>query len=337
LIDSPTNFIQTIRKRSLWILVAAIFLSIVGHLTLLLGIPFISFSSAPPIAEDLIIKTELRVEPPQKIQLTNAPKKKAQPKQVNSISAEPLAEAATDGQGEQGALGNQKGQAFRLPESGTYYFDAYLDGQLLQTASLDWITEGNNYRLYINIPYAVVGPFVFESRGSVDAYGIAPAIYWTQRGTKPPRFSRFDRDASGGGKMFFSEKPEFTPDLLPGTQDRFSLMFQLASQLNGSDKIDEAGSIRGIPVVDYDTLEMWQFKSYGEQESEDIPSLGKSINRHYALMQRESSKFKRQVDIWLARDLDWLPGRMRSTESNGRVLELVFKQRAPIDKSKLTN
>jgi hypothetical protein len=82
---------------------------------------------------------------------------------------------------------------------------------------------------------------------------------------------------------------------------------------------------------------MWQFKSYGEHDSDAIPSLGKSPNRHYALMQRESSKFKRQVDIWLARDLDWLPGRMRSIESNGRELELVFKQRAPIDKAKLTN
>jgi hypothetical protein len=54
-------------------------------------------------------------------------------------------------------------------------------------------------------------------------------------------------------------------------------------------------------------------------------------------MQRESSQFKRQVDIWLAKDLDWLPGRMRSLESNGRILELVFKQKAPIDKAKLLN
>jgi hypothetical protein len=129
--------------------------------------------------------------------------------------------------------------------------------------------------------------------------------------------------------MYFSEKPEFTPDLLPGTQDRFSLMFQLASLLNGSDKIDEAGTIRAIPVVDYNTLQMWQFKSYGEALSGDIPSLGQSINRHYALMQRESDPFKRQVDIWLARDLDWLPGRIRSLEASGRVLELVFKQKGP--------
>jgi len=332
--DAIGNRLQFLPRKSLWILTAAFFLSLFGHLILFFGLPFFSFGSAPPIAEDLIIKTELRVEPPKKIQLTAAPKKKTSPKQTNAVSAEPLSD---QGKGEQGALGNQSGQAFRLPESGTYYFDAYVDGQLYQTAQLDWITEGNNYRLHINIPYAIVGPFVFESRGSVDAYGIAPSIYWTQRGTKPPRYSRFDRDQNGAGKMYFSEKPDFTPDLLPGTQDRFSLLFQLASLLNGSDKIDEAGSIRGIPVVDYDTLEMWQFKSYGEVISDDIPSLGKSVNRHYALMQRESSPYKRQVDIWLARDLDWLPGRMRSLESNGRILELVFKQKMPIDQSRLVN
>jgi hypothetical protein len=326
-----------IRNKSLWILIVAIFLSIAGHIILFFGIPFISFGNTPPISEDLIIKTEIREEPPKKIQLTSVPKKKSQPKQLNAIAADPLPSAGENGKGKEGAFGDQSGQAFRLPESGTYYFDAYVDGQLYQTAQLDWITEGNNYRLYINIPYAVVGPFVFESRGSVDAYGIAPSIYWTQRGTKPPRYSRFDRDGNGAGKMFFSEKPEFTPDLKPGTQDRFSLMFQLASLLNGNDKIDEAGTIRALPVVDYNTLEMWQFKSFGEAESDDIPSLGKSINRRYALMQRENDQYKRQVDIWLARDLDWLPGRMRSLEANGRILELVFKQKAPIDKSKLVN
>jgi hypothetical protein len=127
--------------------------------------------------------------------------------------------------------------------------------------------------------------------------------------------------------MFFSEKPEFTPEILPGTQDRFSLMFQLASLLNGDSKMDEAGFIRAIPVVDYNTIETWNFKSYGETLSEDIPSLGMSVNRHYALMQRENDPYKRQVDIWLAKDLEWLPGRIRSLESNGRVLELVFKQK----------
>jgi hypothetical protein len=135
--------------------------------------------------------------------------------------------------------------------------------------------------------------------------------------------------------MFFSEKPDFTPEILPGTQDRFSLMFQIASLLNGDDKIDEAGSVRSIPVVDYNTLDMWQFKSYGESVTEDVPSLGKTTIRHYALMQREADPYKRQVDIWLAKDLEWLPGRIRSQESNGRVLELVFKQKNAVPPSSL--
>ena len=312
--------------KSLRIIFFALFISLLGHFILFFGIPFLSFNSSPEIADDLIIRTELKVEPPKKIQMAKAPKKKVS-KQNSSNKVEDSKSLAS---GEQGGANNQQGVAFKLPESGIIYYDSYVDGQKYQTGEIDWIVDGNGYRLYINIPYAFVGPFVFESRGTVDAYGMAPSIYWSQRGTRAPRYSRFDRDANGGGQMFFSEKPDFAPTILPGTQDRFSLMFQFASLLNGDSKIDEAGSIRALPVVDYNTIEMWQFMSYGEAVSEDIPSLGKSVNRHYALMQRENDPYKRQVDIWLAKDLEWLPGRIRSQEANGRVLELVFKQKSPI-------
>jgi hypothetical protein len=314
--------------KPIWIVSVALVLSLLGHLILFFGIPFLSFNSAPEISEDLIINTELRPEPPKKIQMAKAPTKKVLSSNQNQSSMEdPSGNASGAGQG---GITDQKGAAFRLPESGIIYYDTYLDGQQYQTGQIDWITDGTSYRLHINIPYAFVGPFVFESRGTVDAYGLAPSIYWTQRGARAPRYSRFDRNEKGGGQMFFSEKPEFTPEIIPGTQDRFSLMFQVASLLNGDGKIDEPGSIRGIPVVDYNTLEMWQFKSFGEAITEDVPSLGKTTTRHYALMQRENEPHKRQVDIWLAKDLDWLPGRIRSQESNGRILELIFKQKAPI-------
>ena len=106
-------------------------------------------------------------------------------------------------------------------------------------------------------------------------------------------------------------------------------MFQFASLLNGSDKIDEPESVRSVPVVDYNSLELWQFKSYGEVISEDVPTLGLSKIRHYSLIARENDPYKRQIDFWLAKDLDWLPGRIRSKEANGRVLELIFKQKSP--------
>ncbi|QWD91882.1 DUF3108 domain-containing protein [Polynucleobacter sp. MWH-Braz-FAM2G] len=318
---------NTPKFKSLRLILIALLISIAGHFILFFGLPLLSFSQNQAIPEDLIIKTELKTEPPKKIQISKANKRKiVKEKQIAGESLSPIAQDV----GQQGGTTNQTGVAFKLPESGILYYDSYVDGQKYQTGEIDWINDGSSYRLYVNIPYAFIGPFVFESRGSVDAYGMAPSIYWSQRGSKPPRYSRFDRNEKGEGQMFFSEKPDYTPNILPGTQDRFSLIFQLASLLNGDSKIDEAGSIRGIPVVDYNTLEIWQFKSYGEAYSEDIPSLGKSINRHYALMQRENDPYKRQVDIWLAKDLEWLPGRIRSQESNGRVLELVFKQKNPI-------
>jgi hypothetical protein len=311
--------------KSLRILLIALLLSLLGHLILMFGIPFLSFSPTPEVPEELIIRTELKPEPPKKIQMAKALNKS--PNKSSTASQEDSNSLNTNGQG--GAI-DQQGTPFRLPESGVIYYDSFIDGKQYQTGEIDWISEGNSYRLYINIPYAFVGPFVFESRGSIDAYGISPSIYWTQRGTRDPRFSRFDRNEKGEGQMYFSEKPEYTPKILPGTQDRFSLLFQFAALLNGDDKIDEPGSIRSIPVVDYNTLEMWHFKSYGEVISDDVPSLGRSTNRHYALMQRESDPYKRQVEIWFSKDLSWLPGKIRSLESNGRVLELVFKQKSPL-------
>ncbi|WP_216861535.1 MULTISPECIES: DUF3108 domain-containing protein [Polynucleobacter] len=313
-----------IRTQSLRIIFIALLLSLLGHLILFFGIPFFPFGSPPEISEDLIIRTEIKVEPPKKIQMAKAPKKRT----LDDPSSKGFNQNPVPG--EQGGSFDQAGVAFKLPQSGILYYDAYVDGQKYQTAEIDWIADGNSYRLYINIPYAFVGPFIFESRGTVDSYGLAPIIYWSQRGTRAPRYSRFDRDEKGGGQMYFSEKPEFTPAIVPGTQDRFSLMFQLASLLNGDSKMDESGSIRQIPVVDYNTLENWQFKSYGEALNEDIANLGKTVNRHYALMQRENDPYKRQVDIWLAKDLEWLPGRIRSLEANGRVLELVFRQKNPV-------
>ncbi|OZA28911.1 MAG: hypothetical protein B7X83_09575, partial [Polynucleobacter sp. 17-46-58] len=110
-----SHFNSAGRRTSLWILLAAIFISILGHLILFFGLPFLSFGSAPPISEDLIIKTDLRVEPPQKIQLSSAPKKRAQPKSANAVSADPLPDGDGDDKGKQGGLGDQSGQAFQLP------------------------------------------------------------------------------------------------------------------------------------------------------------------------------------------------------------------------------
>ena len=318
-------------------MLAALVLSILAHVILFFWLWLTPTGSllAPP-QESPVIAT-LSEEPVKQIKMARSIKK-AVPQTGNTTSEigelGPPAGVPGEVAAEQGgALFEQDGVAFLPPESALLYYDAYVDGQQVQTGEIKWIADNAGYSLSITIPYVFVGPFVFESKGKIDAYGLAPSLYWAQRGKNPPRFSRFERNAQGGPVMFFSEKMDFSPPIPPGTQDRFSLIFQFASLLNGDDKIDEAGTIRSIPVASFDMIEPWQFKSYGELVSDAVPSMGVTTLRHYELLDRPSNKFKRRVDLWLVRDLEWLPGRIRTTEANGRVFELVFKQKAPLSRA----
>jgi hypothetical protein len=309
----------------------ALLLSVAAHLILFFWLWLMPTGPllAPPQESPFV--ASLKEESVKQIKMQRSAKK-ALPQSSDAIGdvGSPIGSPEGGSAEEGGGLFEQDGQAFRLPESGLLYYDAYVDGQQVQTGEIKWVADNSGYALSITIPYAFVGPFVFESKGKIDAYGLAPSIYWAQRGKNPPRFSRFERNAKGGPVMFFSEKMDFSPPIPPGTQDRFSLIFQFASLLNGNNQIDEAGTIRSIPVASFDSIEPWQFKSYGEIVSEDVPSMGMTTLRHYELLDRPSNKFKRRVDLWLVRDLDWLPGRIRTTEANGRVFELVFKQKAPL-------
>jgi hypothetical protein len=182
------NGLRILKPRS--IVLIALLISVLGHLYLFVGFPSFLFSKAAPLEENFV--AELRVEPIKKVKLSKpaAPAPTVQEASSNAVGEGVMIEAGDGGQG-----GAQEGQAFRLPDSGIYYYDAYLDGQYLQTASIEWqVDPSNGYRLFINIPYAFFGPFIFESRGKIDAYGLAPDFYVEHLGSRPARFTRFDRD-----------------------------------------------------------------------------------------------------------------------------------------------
>lgn len=80
----PESFSLKFRTNSLRIILFALLLSVLGHLLLFLGIPFFSFGSPPEIVDDLIIKTDLRVEPPKKIQQSKRPNK---PTAIDKLSS----------------------------------------------------------------------------------------------------------------------------------------------------------------------------------------------------------------------------------------------------------
>jgi hypothetical protein len=159
---------------------------------------------------------------------------------------------------------------------------------------------------------------------------LAPDFYVEHLGSRPARFTRFDRDGKGGGKLFFSQKPDQLKEIPPGTQDRFSLMMQLASLLAGNDQIDEKGTVREIPIANLDTVETWRFQSQGEELSDAVSTLGPTVLRHYKRLPVKEMDHKRRNDIWLVKDFGWIPGRVRLENEKGRTFELFLKQVDPI-------
>ena len=120
---------KSLSNRSLRVIFAALVLSVLGHLVLFFGVPFLSPSLPSAISDELIIKSDLLLALPKKIKMARSPKKKP------AISSDQGNATAYEPSG-QGGLFDQQGQAFRLPESGILYYDAYVDGQKYQTGEL---------------------------------------------------------------------------------------------------------------------------------------------------------------------------------------------------------
>ena len=89
------------------------------------------------------------MEPVRKVQLSKptAPAPSVRDDNSNAVG-DGAKIGAGDGEKNGGQGGEQAGQPFRLPDSGIYYYDAYLDGQYLQSASIEWQVDAKNgYRL----------------------------------------------------------------------------------------------------------------------------------------------------------------------------------------------
>ena len=132
------NGLRLLKPRTIVLL--AIVISLLAHFYLFFGFPAFLFSKAAAL-EDTVV-AELKVEQVKKVQLS---KPKALEPTVRDASSNAVGDGfmteSAGGEGQGG--GEQEGQPFKVPESGVYYYDAYLDGQYLQTdgsGNLTWTT-----------------------------------------------------------------------------------------------------------------------------------------------------------------------------------------------------
>lgn len=206
-----------------------------------------------------------------------------------------------------------------MPSSDLVY-DTFYNGAQNQSGTLHWRTNGKQYELVVSMPVPFIGTYSFISQGHIDAFGLAPDVYTEHRGRRGTDISRFERDGTTR-QVAFTRTPQVVP-LPDGAQDRFSMIFQLASLVRGDPQRYQPGVTREFNVIDSNSAEIWPIQTIGPDTV--LRPDGPIQAVHFMRLPRHAGDTRR-IDFWLAPGLGWIPVRIMQTEPNGTQIELLYR------------
>ncbi|MFM0135935.1 DUF3108 domain-containing protein [Caballeronia grimmiae] len=209
------------------------------------------------------------------------------------------------------------GDKINVPPTGELRYDTLVNGVMNQTGTIHWTNDGQRYEMVVSIPLPFVGPFVYSSKGHIDAFGIAPEQYSEKRGRRAADIAIFNRDTK---QIVYTRTPNSQP-LADGAQDRFSVVMQLTSLVRGAPDVYKPGVTRQFSVADNDSSEIWPMETVGDETVQARD--GYVTARHFMRLPRREGD-RRKLDVWLAPALGWLPVRILQTEPNGMEVEMLW-------------
>jgi len=234
----------------------------------------------------------------------------------NGLSGDPAGAAA--------AAGNVVGpEALRIP--GSVKLSFAVTGQ--QGASpmqgvfgdLAWLQDGSSYDARLSLKFLFRTIRSQHSTGRIGATGIEPARFSESR--KGEVASHFLRDQ---GQVMFSNNAPSVP-LLPGAQDRLSVVMQLGGMLAGDPARYPGGSRISVQTVGPRDAGVWVFNIEGEERM-TVPAGEYAVRKLTRSPRRE---FDDKVEIWLAPTLGYLPVRMKLTQPNGDFADMQLRETLP--------
>jgi Protein of unknown function (DUF3108) len=178
------------------------------------------------------------------------------------------------------------------------------------SSELSWQQDGQNYQA--RLEFSALGQSrVQTSRGLITPGGLAPLRFSDKYRTEVA--AHFNREQ---GKVTFSAN---TPDiaLLPGAQDRLSVLIQLAALLAGERAAYTVGSSIAIQTIGPRDADTWLFSV----EADEVLQLPGGEQATLKLLRKPRAQFDQRVELWLAPALGYLPVRVRITEANGDALD----------------
>ena len=195
----------------------------------------------------------------------------------------------------------------------TSKFPFPVQGELL------WLNQGDTYSARLS--YRAFGLSREQtSRGHITASGLAPE-----------RFSDKYRSELAAHFNYAENKISFsanTPDavLLPGAQDRLSVLLQLGALLVSAPERYPPGSTLSVPTAGPREADIWLFTLAA---IEPLDLAGRALPA-VKLERQLRRPYDQKVEVWLAPELGYLPVRIRITEANGDHVDQVWVATEPV-------
>ncbi|WP_138513787.1 DUF3108 domain-containing protein [Rhodoferax bucti] len=186
------------------------------------------------------------------------------------------------------------------------------------SAELVWAHDGKRYQSQLLIRKFGLTLQAWTSQGALGERGLEPDIFTSKRLGQSEINARFQRTT---GRVVFSEG---TPDaaLQSGAQDQLSVFMQLASLLAGSSTsrpVADTGPAISLQAIGDRYAEQWSFKA---SKPEAVKLAGGSVQA-VKFTHEPTAERKQRLELWYAASQQFLPVRIRITESNGDFLDLL--------------
>ena len=176
---------------------------------------------------------------------------------------------------------------------------------------LVWRHDGQEYEASLEVSAPLLPTRSQHSTGRITPEGLAPLRFSDKARTE--QAAHFQREE---GKVSFSNNQPDAP-LLPGAQDRLSVLLQLGAMIAGDPQRFGPGTTIAIQTAGTHDAEPWLFTVEGEEQLQLPGGTVQSLK----LIRNPRKQFDQKVELWLAPAMDYVPVRLRLTQPNGDWLD----------------
>ncbi len=190
-----------------------------------------------------------------------------------------------------------------------------IDGATVGNAQITYDLNGEQYQLKSvikpqGLAALIIGNLVQTSDGIVTKKGLQPTDYLYKYGEKPDKTYAAKFDWVNKSVNLVTVKGIKTAEITDGTQDLLSFMYQFMYVAPLQRMQISIATGKKLAIYDY---------SFDGEENINIP-LGEIKTIHILHVGDDNDE---KTELWLALDYQYVPVKIRKTERNGKIYELV--------------